>query len=169
MPDTPSRVREIAVSAMIAVILVVVVLFNLPVSAITRTAAPVVNSIALPLGLDQNWALFAPTPPTRQEDVEVQVTMANGTVKAWTMPRNNSVFGVPTSHRWRKYKESLLTTPRIRRDFVHWVVRRLTAPGDRPVHAEMIVATRDIPPPGSTESGQTAVEILYSEDLAGHR
>ena len=70
MPDTPSRVREIAASAMIAVGLVVVVLFNLPASAITRTTAPVVNAIALPLGLDQNWALFAPTPPTRQEDIE---------------------------------------------------------------------------------------------------
>jgi hypothetical protein len=169
MPDTPSRVREIATSAMIAVILAVVVLFNLPASAITRAVSPIVNSIALPLGLDQNWALFAPTPPTRQEDVEVHVTMAGGVVKTWTLPRTNPVFGVPTSHRWRKFKESLLTTPEIRSDFAHWVARRLTAPGDRPVHVEMNLRTRDMPPPGSDEPGQTAVQTLYSEDLAGPR
>lgn len=166
MPDTPSRARQILANAMIAVILAVVVLFNLPAGAITRATAPVVNAIALPLGLDQNWSLFAPTPPTRQEDVEVYVTMANGDVKAWTLPRNNRVFGVPTSHRWRKFKETLLTTPDIRPDFAHWVVRRLTGPDDRPVRVDMIVRTEDMPPPGTDGPGQTGLETLYSEDLA---
>lgn len=169
MPDTRSRVREIATSAIIAVILVVVVLFNLPASAITRATSPVVNSIALPLGLDQNWALFAPTPPTRQEDVEVHVSMASGAVKTWTLPRNNRVFGVPTTHRWRKFKESLLTTPEIRPDFAHWVVRKLAGPGDRPVRVDMVLRTEGIPRPGSNDPGQTAVETLYSEDLADTR
>lgn len=169
MPDRPSRVREIAASALIAVGLVVVVLFNLPASAITRATAPVVNAIALPLGLDQNWALFAPTPPTRQEDVEVYVTMADGDVKAWVLPRSNRVLGVPTTHRWRKFKESLLTKPEIRPDFAHWVVERLTGPDDRPVRVDMILRSADMPAPGSGEPGQTAVESLYSEDLAGPR
>jgi hypothetical protein len=79
------------------------------------------------------------------------------------------VFGVPTSHRWRKLKESLLTKPEIRPDFVAWVVRRLTAEGDRPVRVDMMLRTEDMPPPGSDEPGQSAVETLYSEDLAGQR
>lgn len=166
MPDTPSRARQVAASAMIAVVLVVVVLFNLPASAITRATAPAVNAVALPLGLDQSWALFAPAPPTRQEDVEVYVTMANGDVKVWTLPRSNPMFGVPTSHRWRKFKETLLTTPNIRPDFAHWVVRRLTGPDDRAVRVDMIVRTKDMPPPGNDEPGQTGIERLYSEDLA---
>ncbi len=169
MPDTPSRVREIAAGAMLGVGLAVVVLFNLPASAITRTAAPVVNAIALPLGLDQNWALFAPVPPTRQEDVEVYVTMADGDVRAWVMPRSNRVLGVPTAHRWRKFKESLLTTPEIRSDFAHWVVRTLCRPDDRAVHVEMVLRSVAMAAPGSDGQGQAAVEILYSEDLAGSR
>jgi hypothetical protein len=156
-------------SAIIAVILVVVVLFNLPASAITRATAPVVNAIALPLGLDQNWAVFAPTPPSRQDNVEVNVTMASGVTRTWTLPRANPVFGVPTSHRWRKLKEALVTTPKLRADFAHWAVRRLTPAGDRAVHVEMILRTVGMPPPGSDETGQHGVETLYSEDLAGPR
>ena len=168
-PQTPSRAREIAASAVIVVILGVVVLFNLPASAITRAVAPVVNSIALPLGLDQNWAVFAPRPPSRQDNVEVNVTMASGVTRTWTLPRANPVFGVPTSHRWRKLKETLVTTPNLRPDFVHWVVRRLTPSGDRAVHADMILRTVGMPPPGSDETGLPGVETLYSEDLAGPR
>lgn len=154
---------------MIGVGLIVVVLFNLPAGAITRATAPVVNSIALPLGLDQNWALFAPRPPTRQEDVEVYVTMAGGEVKSWALPRSNPVLGVPAMHRWRKVKESLLTTPETRSDFAHWVVRRLTGPGDRPAHVEMILRSAGMTAPGDDGQAQTAVEVLYSEDLAGPR
>jgi hypothetical protein len=169
MPDTPSRVREIAISAMIVVILAVVVLFNLPASAITRAVAPVVNSIALPLGLDQNWALFAPRPPSRQDNVEVHVWMASGATRTWTLPKANPVFGVPAAHRWRKLKETLVTTPNLRPDFVHWAVRRLTPAGDRPVYVEMILRTVGMPPPGSEATGETGVETLYTEDLAGPR
>jgi hypothetical protein len=169
MPDTPSRVREIATSAMIVVILTVVILFNLPASAITQAVAPVVNSLALPLGLDQDWSLFAPKPPSRQDNIEVDVWMASGATRTWTLPKANPVFGVPTSHRWRKLKETLVTTPNVRPDFVHWVVRRLTPAGDRAVHVEMILRTVGMPPPGSGVRGQTGVETLYNEDLAGPR
>jgi hypothetical protein len=168
-PQTPSRAREIAASAVIVVLVAVVVLFNLPASAITRAAAPVVNAIALPLGLDQNWAVFAPRPPSRQDNVEVNVTMTSGVTRTWTLPRANPVFGVPTSHRWRKLKETLVTTPTLRPDFAHWAVRRLTPSGDRAVHVEMILRTVGMPPPGSDETGQPGVETLYSEDLAGPR
>ena len=154
---------------MIVVILTVVVLFNLPASAITRATAPIVNAIALPLGLDQSWALFAPAPPSRQDNLEVNVAMASGAVRTWTLPKSNPVFGVPTSHRWRKLKESLVTTPALRADFAHWVVRRLTPAGDRAVGVEMVLRTVDMAPPGSHETGQTGVQTLYTEDLAGPR
>jgi hypothetical protein len=165
MPERPSRIRDIATSAMMAVLLAVVVLFNLPASAITRATAPIVNSIALPLGLDQNWSLFAPIPPSRQDNVEVNVTMASGAVKTWTLPVANAVFGVPTQHRWRKMKELLITTPGTRSNFVRWVVRRLTAEDDRPVHVEMVLRTESIPAPGSDDPVETGVQVLYREDL----
>jgi hypothetical protein len=169
MPETPSRVRVVATNAMIAVIVVVIALFNMPASAITRAASPVVNAIALPLGLDQGWSVFAPTPPTRQDVVEVNVVMAGGTMKTWTLPKVNRVFGVPTSHRWRKVKETLITNPDTRADFAHWAVRTLTAPGDQPVYVEIVLRTQDIPAPGSDKPDQTAVDVLYRENLGGPR
>jgi hypothetical protein len=169
MPETPSRIRETAISAMIVVVLAVGVLWALPASAIKSAVSPVLEPIGLSLGLDQNWALFAPTPPRRQEDVEVHVAMASGTEKVWTLPKRNQIFGTPYTHRWRKFKESLLTQPQIRSDFAHWVVREFTGPNDRPVRVEMLLRTEDLLPPGVSGQGQTAVQTLYSEDLTGNR
>ena len=169
MPEIPSRVRETATSAMIAVLLVVIVLFNLPASAITHATSPLVNAIALPLGLDQGWSVFAPTPPTRQDDVEVNVVMTSGAVRTWTLPTANRVFGVATTHRWRKLKETLITSPQTRADFVHWVVRTFSTPGDRPVYVEMVLRTEDMPVPGGDEPRGKTVQILYTEDLTGPR
>jgi hypothetical protein len=166
MSETPSRVRVVATNAMIAAIVVVIALFNLPASAITHAASPVVNAIALPLGLDQGWSVFAPTPPTRQDVIEVNVVMAGVTMKTWKLPKANRVFGVPISHRWRKLKETLITTPDTRADFVHWAVRTLTAPGDQPVFVEMVLRTQDIPEPGSDKPDRATVEVLYRENLA---
>jgi hypothetical protein len=163
-----SRAREGALSVMIVVILAIGVVGNLPDAAITRAVAPVVNPIALAFGLDQRWSMYAPNPPQRQETLEVHVAMADGTDKVWTMPRLNPVFGVSFTHRWRKYKESLLSEPQIRRDFVHWVARAMTGPGERPMRADMVLITEEIPPPGANRAGQTAVQTLYSEVLTGN-
>lgn len=169
MPETPSRIRETAISLVIVVFLAIGVMWNMPASAIKRAVAPILEPIGLSVGLDQNWSLFAPTPPERQENVEVHVAMASGTDKVWTLPRSNQIFGVPFTHRWRKLKETLLTEPEIRADFAHWVVRELTPPGDRAVHVEMLLHSEDIPAPGVKEQGQTAVKSLYREDLTGNR
>ncbi len=169
MPGTPSRVREAAASVVIVLVLAVGVEWSLPNSAIKSAISPVLEPVGLASGLDQNWSLFAPSPPQRQEDIEVHVRLSNGLDKVWTLPRTNRVFGVAFTHRWRKFKESLITTPRIRADFVHWVVREIAGPGERAVHAEMILRTEDVLPPGTSGRGQKGVETLYSEDLTGQR
>ena len=169
MPETPSRVREPAISAVIVLVLAIGVEWSLPNSAIKAAMSPILEPVGLATGLDQNWSLFAPTPPQRQENIEVHVAMSSGIDKMWTLPRTNQVFGVAFTHRWRKFKETLITTPQIRAEFVHWVVRQSTGPGEHAVHAEMLLRTEDIPPPGVKDQGQTAVQTLYSEDLTGNR
>lgn len=164
-----SRVRESAISAMIVVILAVGVTYSLPASAIRQVLSPILEPVAITFGLDQNWSLFAPSPPQRQEDIEVHVTMADGIDKVWTLPQRNPIFGVAFLHRWRKFKESLLTTPGIRSDFAHWVVRELTEPGERAVRVEMLLHTEEMSPPPVRGPGQTAVQTLYVENLAGSR
>ena len=131
--DRP-RIRETAISAMIVVILAIGVVSNLPDAAITRAVYPLLRPVAIASGLDQNWSMFAPTPPQRLEYLEVHVRMANGADKVWTVPRRNRIMGVAFSHRWRKFKEALMTNAEIRPDFAHWVVSQLSGPGDHPVH-----------------------------------
>lgn len=164
-----SRIRAIATSAMIVVILGIGVVWNLPDAAISRALWPPLRSVAFAVGLDQNWSMYAPNPPQRQEDIEVHVVMADGSDKVWTLPRLNPVFGVAFSHRWRKFKEGLLTDPQLRPDFVHWVVREMAGPGDRPVRVDMLLQTEELLPPGVGGRGRTAVESLYSEELTGDR
>jgi hypothetical protein len=57
--------------------------------------------------------------------------------------------------------------PEIRAGFAHWVVRKLTKPGERPVHLRMVFRSEDLLPPGATGSGNTSVETLYDEGLTG--
>jgi hypothetical protein len=163
------RLREAAISTMIVVILAIGVVSNLPDAAITRAVYPLLRPVALASGLDQNWSMFSPTPPQRLEYLEVHVVMANGAVKVWTVPRRNRIMGVAFSHRWRKFKEALMTNADIRPDFAHWVVRQLSGPGDRPVRVDLLVRTQQIPPPGVAGPGQVGVETLYSENLTGNR
>jgi hypothetical protein len=163
------RLRQAALSAMIVVILAMGVVSNLPDSAITRAVYPALRPVLLVSGLDQNWSMFAPTPPQRLEYLEVHVVMENGADKVWTVPRRNRVMGVAFSHRWRKFKEALVTTRDIRQDFAHWVVRQLSGPGDRPVRVDMVLRTQQLPPPGVAGPGQIGAETLYSENLTGRR
>jgi hypothetical protein len=163
------RIREAAISAMIVVILAIGVVSNLPDSAIARAVYPLLRPPALVSGLDQNWSMFSPTPPQRLEYLEVHVVMASGADKVWTVPRRNRIMGVAFTHRWRKFKEALVTNADIRPDFAHWVVRQLSGPGDRPVRVDMVLRTQQLPPPGVAGPGQIGAEALYSENLTGRR
>ncbi|WIM86217.1 hypothetical protein PT015_15005 [Candidatus Mycobacterium wuenschmannii] len=165
----PRRIRNAATSALIIVFLLTGVAWNLPDAAITRAIAPILRPIALPLGLDQSWSMYAPNPPRQQENIEVHVTMADGSDRAWTLPQLNPVLGVELSHRWRKVKETLVTDRQSRADFAHWVVRELSRPGDHPRRVEMILRTESISPPGTNEPRHTGAESLYIESLANDR
>ena len=163
------RIREIATSTVIVITLAIGVVWNSPDAAITRTVLPLLRPIALAVGLDQNWSMYAPNPPRRQENIEVRISMADGSERVWTLPRLQPVFGVAFSHRWRKLKETLLDEPQTRPEFVHWVVREMSRPGDRPLRVDMLLRGQDIPPPGAGRAGHVILERLYTEDLAGNR
>jgi hypothetical protein len=74
---------------------------------------------------------------------------------------------MPSQHRWRKIKESVVSEPSIRRDFAHWVVRQVATPSEPAIRVYIILRTEVLPPPGVTGPGQTALEPLYDEILRG--
>ena len=165
--QTRRRVHEVAVSGLVALVLLIGVVWNLPSSPIQQTIAAGLQPVALGTGLDQRWQMYAPDPIRRIETVEVHVTMADGGDRMWTNPRGDPVIGPFTWYRWQKLKENLVRQPAIRADVAHWVVRELTRPGEVVQRVQMILRTEDLMPPGHDAPGAIGTETLYDEHLAG--
>ena len=164
-----SQIGEGAISALVVAVILIGVVSNMPASAIKAALAPTLTPIAVETGLDQFWGMYAPDPPSRLENLEVHVTMADGGDRVWTLPAQyDRVVGVAVSHRWRKLKESLLSEQQIRPQFAHWVVHELTGPSERVSRVQMILRTEVLPPPGTSGPGATGVETIYDEHLAGN-
>jgi hypothetical protein len=155
------------VSALIVAVILIAVVSNMPASAVKQSLAPVLTPIAAATGLDQFWGMYAPDPPSRLENLEAHVTMADGGDRVWVLPTQYDRFvGVAASHRWRKLKESLVSEPAIRPQFAHWVVHQLTGPAERANRVYILMRTEVLPPPGTRDRGATGVEIIYDEILA---
>lgn len=162
-----SPVGEAAVNCLVIVVVLIGLVSNLPESEIKSRFMPLLGPVAGVTGLDQYWAMYAPNPPRRLEDMEVHVTMADGTDRVWTLPTYDPLFGVASQHRWRKIKESLVTEPSIRRDFAHWVVRQVARPQEHVERVYILLRTEDLSPPGVRASGDKGQEPLYDEILRG--
>jgi hypothetical protein len=163
-------IAEGAVGALIALILLIAVVSNMPAgSSIKQSLSPVLTPIAMATGLEQYWSMYAPNPPQRLEELEVHVTMADGADRMWTLPLDgrDHVVGVAISHRWRKLRETLYSDPRSRPALAHWVVDQVRGPSERAVGVQIIVRTETLPAPGQTGPTKTGVETLYKEEL-GH-
>jgi hypothetical protein len=165
-----SQIAEGAISALIVAVILIGVVSNMPASAIKQMVAPTLTPIAVGTGLDQFWGMYAPDPPSRLENLEVHVTMADGSDRVWTLPaaQYDRVVGVAASHRWRKLKESLLSELQIRPQFAHWVVHELTLPAERVNRVYLLLRTQALPPPGTSGPGATGVETIYDERLGGN-
>lgn len=160
-------VVEGAVGALLALIVLIAVVSNLPAgSSLKQSLSPVLTPIAMATGLEQYWSMYAPNPPQRLEELEVHVAMADGVDRVWKLPLDNDpVVGVAVSHRWRKLRETLYSDARSRPALAHWVVDQVTGPAERAVGVQIIVRTERLLAPGQSGRGKTGVETLYKEDL----
>lgn len=57
------------------------------------------------VGLDQDWALFAPEPRKFTLTLAADVEYGDGTRRIWTLPRGDNVSGAYWDYRWRKWVE----------------------------------------------------------------
>jgi hypothetical protein len=164
-----SPVGEIAISVLVAVVIIVGVAWNLPESPIKRSLLPIVGPVAAATYVNQEWALFAPVVPTRTETVEVQVIMADGSVRVWTAAPGDRLTGAIALARWKRLMNFAIIKPEIRPGIARWVVRRVTRPSEHPVRVAMVLRVQNLPPPGEEGRtlGATAGKVLYQEDLTG--
>jgi hypothetical protein len=147
------------------VVLAIGVVWNMPISPIRRTLISILQPVGLATGLDQRWQMYAPNPIRQLEEVEVVVTMADGDVRSWTIPRGDAVIGPFVWYRWQKLKENLVRQPEIRADVAHWVLGELTLSGEKPERVHMVLRTEPLPAPGQTATAERTTEVLYTEDL----
>jgi hypothetical protein len=150
------------------VVLIVGVVRNLPDSPIRRSLLTVAGPVGASLYLNQEWALFAPTVPTRIETIEVQVFMADGSVRTWTPQLGSPVTGAIAWSRWKRLMANAVTNkPGVREGVSDWAVRRVTEPSEHPVRVSMVFKAQTLPPPGQTGTGAVASKVIYEKQLAG--
>jgi hypothetical protein len=162
-----SELREGVISGLVAAILLIGVVWNLPESAIKRTLMPVLEPVAQAAGLDQTWRMYAPNVIRQLENTEVQVTMADGSTRKWVDPSGDKVIGPFSWYHWQKLKENVPRDPTSRADLAHWVVRELTNPSEKPIRVQIIMRTKQLPLPGQDTPNAVGVQILYNENLTG--
>lgn len=162
-----SLVGEALISALVSVVVLIGIVWNLPDSEVKRVLTPILQPIAAGTGLEQGWRMYAPDPIRRLENVEVVVTMADGGQRVWTPPSGDRVIDPFAWYRWQKFKEQVVRDPVGRAGLAHWVIGELTEPSDEPTRVEMILRTEELAPPGKDGPRTTSVETLYEADVAG--
>ena len=162
-----SRAGKIVISIFVGVFVLVGVLWNIPDSPIRRMLLPAVQAVAAPAGLDQYWGMYG-TPTKRTEAVEVQVKMADGEVRIWTM--QPGAPGIGWWDRWIMLRRAVMTDASVRPQVAHWAVREVTEPNEHPVAVAVVLRTQNLSAPGEEDaasSGKAATKVLYQEALAG--
>lgn len=94
-------------SIFILVGLIFALWYPLPDSAVKRAVPSWWVPATEFLGLQQNWAMFAPDPPGETVVVEAVVTDASGKSVIVRSPVPNPIFGSVYSERWRKWQERI--------------------------------------------------------------
>jgi hypothetical protein len=168
------RVEESAqgralLSAVIVVTLVAIVAINLPGSdlrtQLMRGGQPYLNA----LGLDQNWAMFAPNPRSVVIDVFARVTFADGTTTRWHFPRDGALIGAYRDYHWRKWGENLIdpvNAAALWHPAALWAASREARPHDRVTRVTLIERFAQLAPPGTRPSvGPTQQSTLYALTL----
>jgi hypothetical protein len=160
-----SLAGRVLLTVLIAVLGVSVLIWNMPPGKPRDAMRPAAAHVLHPIGLDQDWALFAPDPRAFSVGVYARVTYADGRTRVRVPPHNGHLLSPYRTYRWQKYVERLraddyqsLWEPTAR-----WIARE-AGPGVRSV---VLVRTfRDTVVPGSGEKRAARGEFaFYTLDL----
>ena len=97
-----------AVIGAFALLLVLAVLgWNLPAGRPHDRAVRALGPLTQGLGLEQDWALFAPDPRSFGVAVHATLTYQDGHTRRWDPPHNGLLVTPYRNYRWQKYVERL--------------------------------------------------------------
>jgi hypothetical protein len=160
-----SAVGQVLLSGLMAVLALSVLLWNLPAGRPRDAVRPAVGTVVQAVGLEQDWALFAPDPRSFGVGVYATVTHRGGRVETWEPPHNGLLLSPYRTYRWQKYVERLraddyagLWEPTAR-----WVARQA---GADVVRVVLTRTFRDVAVPGDGTPRPTAGRYdFYTLDL----
>lgn len=160
-----SAAGQAGLSVLMAAVIAGIALWNLPPGRPHDRARQVVGPAVQAVGLEQDWALFAPNPRSFSVGVFADVTFRDGRKQRWQPPHNGLFFTPYGTYRWQKYVERLraddyagLWEPTAR-----WIAREV---GGDVVKVELTRTFRDAVKPGDgTARPATGSYLFYTLDL----
>jgi len=100
-----SLAGRVVLTVVMAVLLASLVLWNLPNGKPRQEARDLVRPVLLPLGLDQDWSVFAPNPRAFSVGFLATVTYEDGRQRTWRPPETGLWLAPFRTYRWQKYNE----------------------------------------------------------------
>jgi hypothetical protein len=153
-------------SSVIVITLIAIVAINLPQSdlrrQLLRPGQPYLNA----LGLDQNWALFAPDPRRVVINVSATVGYDDGRTAQWSFPHDDALIGTYRDYRWRKWEENLISPDNgaaLWRSAALWAAGQEPRSGHAVTRVALVERFASLAPPGVTPSvGPTQQRVFYT-------
>jgi len=138
---------RILLSVFIVAIVAGVVVWNLPPTELSGRAHPAVRPYINALGLDQNWAVFAPDPPREEWNLEARVVYTDGTERLWTVPTGDPLIGAYWDYRWLKWAEIMVagTAGFLWLPAATWIAREEQSAGRQPVTVALMRRVTPLP------------------------
>ena len=102
-----STVGRVLLTVVTAVLAAAVVVWNLPAGQARDAVRPAAAHVLYPIGLDQDWALFAPDPRAFSVGVYARITYRDGHQSIKVPPHNGHLLTPYRTYRWQKYVERL--------------------------------------------------------------
>jgi hypothetical protein len=160
-----SPAGQTVLALVMAVLVASIVLWNLPPGRPRDGAREVVGPVVQGLGLEQDWALFAPNPRAFSVGIVATVTFADGRTQTWRPPSDGLLLAPYRTYRWQKYVERARADdyPLLWEPTARWVARQA---GDDVTRVVLTRTFRDAVVPGDgTGRPATGRFDFYTLDL----
>jgi hypothetical protein len=161
--ETSKAGRALAMVLMAAILFTLVV-WNLPDSHLRREVVREIRPVVWAVGLDQNWAVFAPNPRSISLDFHAEVRLADGTTEVWRPPSaGEQVLSPWRVYRWRKWVEHVRAddSRRLWQPAAEFIAGEVREAGKEPRQVRLVRSWYDIAPPGTSVEDPTWNEYTY--------
>jgi hypothetical protein len=143
-----SPAGRVLISLGVGFTVLAMVVLNMPDSQLRSSLMTPVAPYVRAVGLDQDWAVFAP-PRSFSLQVEGHLEYADGTTSVERFPRASGIAAY-ADYRWRKYEERLRldVNERLWARYALFLADRARAEGRSPVRVSLVRRWADTRPPG---------------------